>query len=147
MNLAVRQAYLQGVLIVVAAGNLDSDVSNFSPASAPNAITVGSIDRDRARSKYSNWGNLVDIFAPGDNILSAWIRSDKDVHVLSGTSMATPHISGLILYLKSMIPYRMETPVDSVNELRNLATDGVVRDAKGSKNLLGFNGNGVVIFI
>ncbi|KAI0376245.1 oryzin precursor [Hypomontagnella monticulosa] len=147
VNRAVHEAYLKGVLIVVAAGNLDSDASGFSPASAPNAITVGSIGPDRSRSTYSNWGDLVDIFAPGEDVLSAWIESDESTRILSGTSMATPHISGLILYLKSLIPYRMKTPINSINELRNLATDGVVRDAKGSKNLLGFNGNGVVIFV
>ncbi|KAI2468875.1 oryzin precursor [Annulohypoxylon bovei var. microspora] len=145
VNRAVEEAYKQGVLTVVAAGNLDEDAHHFSPASAPNAITVGSIARSYSRSNFSNWGDLVDIFAPGESIQSAWIRSDQDTKSLTGTSMSTPHISGLVLYLKSIIPYRTKTPGDSSKELQQLATHGIVEDAKGSKNYLGFNGNGVAI--
>ncbi|KAI0846535.1 oryzin precursor [Daldinia vernicosa] len=146
VNRAVEEAYKQGVLTVVSAGNYDEDARNMSPASAPAAITVGSIRRDRKRSHFSNWGELVDIFSPGELITSAWIKTNQDNASLSGTSMAAPHVSGLILYLKSVIPYRMKTPGDTIDVLRELATDGVVGDPKGSKNLLAFNGNGVVIF-
>ncbi|KAI1104796.1 oryzin precursor [Jackrogersella minutella] len=145
VNRAVEEAYKQGVLTVVAAGNSDQDVQFFSPASAPSAITVGSISRGDSRSLFSNWGELVDIFAPGERIQSAWIRNSTDTNSLSGTSMSTPHISGLILYLKSIIPYRMKNPADSVKELQQLATTGVVRNSRSPHNLLGFNGNGVII--
>ncbi|KAI6092983.1 oryzin precursor [Hypoxylon rubiginosum] len=145
LNRAVEEGYKQGVLTVVAAGNYDKDVQNYSPASAPNAMTVGSVGRNFKRSKFSNWGRLVDIFAPGEDIKSAYIGSNTDAQTHSGTSMATPHITGLILYLKSMIPYRTKTPVTTVWELQNLATDNIIKDTKGSKNLLGFNGNGIVI--
>ncbi|KAI1204505.1 oryzin precursor [Annulohypoxylon truncatum] len=145
VNQAVEEAYNLGVLTVVAAGNADQDAQGFSPASAPDAITVGSVGRDDSRSMFSNWGELVDIFAPGENIESAWVRDNRDTRNLTGTSMSTPHISGLILYLKSVIPYRMETPADSIKELQQLATHGIVRDARRSNNLLGFNGNGETI--
>ncbi|KAI0880195.1 oryzin precursor [Annulohypoxylon maeteangense] len=145
VNQAVNEAYNQGILTVVAAGNADQDAQHFSPASAENAITVGSVGRNDSRSIFSNWGQLVDIFAPGESIESAWIGDNQDTRNLSGTSMSTPHISGLLLYLKSIIPYRMETPVDSLKELQQLATHGVVRDIRGSKNLLGFNGNGETV--
>ncbi|KAI8957618.1 oryzin precursor [Daldinia sp. FL1419] len=131
VNRAVDQAYEQGVLTIVAAGNYNQDARNYSPASAPNAITVGSVGKDHTRSIFSDW---------------AWIKTNQDTATLSGTSMATPHVSGLVLYLKSIIPYRMKTPGESVDVLRELATDGVVGDPKGSKNMLAFNGNGVVIF-
>ncbi|KAI1476531.1 oryzin precursor [Daldinia eschscholtzii] len=146
VNRAVEEAYKQGVLTVVAAGNYNQDARGYSPASAPSAITVGSVGRDHRRSRFSDWGELVDIFAPGEHITSAWIETDQDTMSLSGTSMATPHVSGLILYLKSLVPYRMNTPGDSLNVLRELATDGVVRDPQGAKNFLAFNGNGIVIF-
>ncbi|KAI1651334.1 oryzin precursor [Daldinia loculata] len=146
VNRAVEEAYKQGVLTIVAAGNYNEDARNYSPASAPSAVTVGSIGRDHTRSFFSDWGELVDIFSPGEDITSAWIKNNQDTASLDGTSMATPHVSGLILYLKSVIPYRMKTPGDSVDVLRELATDGVVGDPKGSKNLLAFNGNGVVMF-
>ncbi|KAI1371775.1 oryzin precursor [Hypoxylon crocopeplum] len=145
VNRAIDEGFNQGVLTIVAAGNSDEDARTVSPASALNAITVGAIGRGHSRSFFSNWGDLVDIFAPGEDVMSAWIGSDQDSRTLSGTSMATPHISGLILYLKSIVPYRMKTPADSVGELQRLATGGVIADAKGSQNMLGFNGNGVVI--
>ncbi|KAI2602004.1 oryzin precursor [Hypoxylon sp. NC1633] len=145
INRAVEEAYKQGVLTVAAAGNSDEDAKSLSPASAPNAMTVGAIGRGRSRSSFSNWGDLVDIFAPGENIVSAWTGNNSDTRLVTGTSMAAPHISGLILYLKSIIPYRTKTPSDAFRELQRLATGGVVGDVKGSKNLLGFNGNGVVI--
>ncbi|KAL7624695.1 hypothetical protein AAE478_006265 [Parahypoxylon ruwenzoriense] len=146
INRAVEEAYRQGVLTVAAAGNFNRDAKYWSPGSAPNAVTVGSIGRSHSRSAFSNWGELVDIFAPGEDVKSAWIGNNQDAGIHSGTSMATPHISGLILYLKSIIPYRMKTPASSVHELMKLATNGDVRDAMGSANLIGFNGNGVVIF-
>ncbi|KAI1799250.1 oryzin precursor [Daldinia bambusicola] len=146
VNRAVEEAYKQGVLTVVAAGNYNQDARYYSPASAPTAITVGSIGRDHTRSRFSDWGELVDIFAPGEQIKSAWIETDQDTALLSGTSMSTPHVSGLILYLKSVVPDRMKTPGDSLNVLRELATDGAIRDPHGSKNFLAYNGNGVVIF-
>ncbi|KAI1087429.1 oryzin precursor [Rostrohypoxylon terebratum] len=145
VNSAIKEAYLQGILTVVAAGNANRDARDYSPASAPDAITVGSVGRSDSRSTFSNWGPLVNIFAPGENIESAWIRNNQDTRNLTGTSMSTPHISGLVLYLKSIIPYRMKTPGDSFKELQRLATDGAVRDPRGSQNLLGFNGNGEVI--
>ncbi|KAI1471781.1 oryzin precursor [Daldinia caldariorum] len=146
VNRAVEEAYKRGVLIVVAAGNYNQDARNYSPASASAAITVGSVGRDHTRSHFSDWGELVDIFAPGEHILSAWIQTDQDTASLSGTSMSTPHVSGLILYLKSLVPYQMKTPRDSLDVLRRLATDGAVRDPHGSKNFLAYNGNGVAIF-
>ncbi|OTA98599.1 hypothetical protein M426DRAFT_69465 [Hypoxylon sp. CI-4A] len=145
INMAIDEAYKNGILTVVSAGNSNADAKNFSPASAQNAITVGSVGPNYARSTFSNFGELVDIFAPGEYVQSAFIHNDHDTKMAAGTSMATPHISGLILYLKSILPYRMKTPVDSVKELQQLATDGIILNVKGSKNLFGFNGNGVVI--
>ncbi|KAI1447261.1 oryzin precursor [Annulohypoxylon stygium] len=145
VNSAIKEAYAQGILTIVAAGNANRDAQDYSPASAPEAITVGSVGRDDSRSTFSNWGPLVDIFAPGENIESAWVRNNQDTRNLTGTSMSTPHISGLVLYLKSIIPHRMKTPGDSFKELQRLATDGAVRDTRGSQNLFGFNGNGEII--
>ncbi|KAI1452674.1 oryzin precursor [Annulohypoxylon moriforme] len=89
VNQAVEEAYYQGILTVVAAGNADQDAQRFSPASAPDAITVGSVGRNDSRSAFSNWGGLVDIFAPGENIESAWIRDNQDTRNLTGTRYVT----------------------------------------------------------
>ncbi|CVK91821.1 probable endopeptidase K [Fusarium mangiferae] len=97
-NDAVKAATDLGITIVVAAGNDGSDAANYSPASAPSAITVGAIDSSSYRTLWSNYGNLVDIFAPGSDILSAGHLSDSSSLYMSGTSMAAPHVAGLAAY-------------------------------------------------
>jgi subtilisin family serine protease len=97
-NDAVKAATDLGITCVVAAGNEANDAANYSPASAPSAITVGSIDGASYRSIWSNYGTLVDIFAPGSDILSAGHLSDSSSVYKSGTSMATPHVAGLAAY-------------------------------------------------
>ncbi|MFI6227999.1 S8 family peptidase [Micromonospora echinospora] len=94
VNAAVTNSIADGVTYVVAAGNSNADACNFSPASTPNAITVGATDSNDIRASYSNWGNCVDIYAPGTGITSAWITSTTATNTISGTSMASPHVAG-----------------------------------------------------
>jgi len=98
LNAAVANAVAHGVVMVVAAGN-DSQFGNVSactksPASEPSAITVGATTSADARAVYSNVGTCVDIFAPGSGITSAWNTSNSATNTISGTSMATPHVTG-----------------------------------------------------
>ncbi|KAF4972040.1 hypothetical protein FSARC_1308 [Fusarium sarcochroum] len=138
-NRAVDVAYNAGVLTVVAAGNDNANASNYSPASAPNAITVGAIDINNNRASFSNFGALVDIFASGVNIPSTWIGSNTATRTISGTSMACPHVAGLALYLKAR--ESLSTPEDVTRRIKRLATTGAVREAgEGSPNLLAYNG-------
>ena len=90
LNTAVANAVNKGVVMVVAAGNDNANACNYSPASEPLAITVGSTDSNDAQSSYSNWGSCVDVFAPGRSITSSWSTGTADTHTISGTSMATP---------------------------------------------------------
>lgn len=95
LDTAVRNAIASGVTFAIAAGNSNANASGFSPARVTQAITVGSSTRTDARSSFSNFGSIVDIFAPGSSITSAWSTSDTATNTISGTSMATPHVAGV----------------------------------------------------
>ncbi|RDL33329.1 Subtilisin-like protein [Venustampulla echinocandica] len=141
VNSAVASTVRAGVTVVVAAGNSNADASGYSPASEPTAITVGATDSSDTRASFSNWGSLLDIFAPGVNILSSWIGGRTATNTISGTSMATPHIAGLAAYLISL--EGLSGPNAVVARLQQLATSGRVTDAKSPKNLIGYNGSGL----
>jgi subtilisin family serine protease len=95
LDTAVRNSIASGVTYAIAAGNSNANAANFSPARVAEAITVGATTRTDARSSFSNFGSVVDIFAPGSDILSAWRTSDTATNTISGTSMATPHVAGV----------------------------------------------------
>lgn len=91
---AVRNSIASGVTYAVAAGNDNQNAANYSPARVEQALTVGSTTRTDARSSFSNYGAIVDIFAPGSDITSAWHTGDSATNTISGTSMAAPHVAG-----------------------------------------------------
>jgi cerevisin len=99
---ALDAAIKAGVHVVVAAGNAGTDACAGSPASAGGthgpAIVVGSVSISGEMSSFSNRGECVDVYAPGEDIISAWIGAPDVVNVLSGTSMATPHVTGIVAY-------------------------------------------------
>jgi aqualysin 1 len=95
LDSAVNNSINDGVTYAIAAGNSNANASNFSPARVGAAITVGSSTSTDARSSFSNFGSVVDIFAPGSSITSAWSTSDTATRTISGTSMATPHVAGV----------------------------------------------------
>lgn len=97
---AVNALANQGVHVVVAAGNSNTDAGSTSPARAAGAITVGATTFADARASFSNYGAVVAIWAPGQNVISSWIGSSNTAtNSISGTSMATPHVAGLVAYL------------------------------------------------
>ncbi|KFY19917.1 hypothetical protein V493_07797, partial [Pseudogymnoascus sp. VKM F-4281 (FW-2241)] len=140
LNSAVASTVNAGVTVVVAAGNDNRNAANYSPASAPSAITVGATDSRDARASFSNYGAVLDIFAPGVNILSAWIGSSSATNTISGTSMATPHVAGLAAYLIGL--EGLTSPSAVASRISSLATRNVVSNPSGSINALAYNGNG-----
>ncbi|KAJ2473898.1 proteinase B [Coemansia sp. RSA 2322] len=139
LNLAVDAAVRAGVHYAVAAGNDNQDACNYSPASAPNAITVGATSITDERAWFSNYGKCVDVFAPGKDILSTWIGSKYQTNTISGTSMASPHVAGLAAYLLSQ-----ESAPLSGEQLKakmiELATKDVIENAgEQSPNVLIYN--------
>lgn len=140
---AITEAWDRGVLAVVASGNENQLASNRSPARSPEVICVGNVQSNDARrsgSTGSNYGPAVDIFAAGTGILSAYYNSDTATASLSGTSMASPHVAGLVSYLRGV--EGLSSAKDIKARVLELATTGRVTDAQGSANLLAYNGNG-----
>ena len=132
---AVQRSIGAGVTYAVAAGNNATDACGFSPASAPQALTVAATDSRDRRASFSNIGSCVDLFAPGANVTSAWIGSNAATKVMSGTSMASPHVAGAAaLYLGAM---PSAAPSEVAQAIVSRATAGVVSDP-GAANLLLF---------
>lgn len=121
---AVRNSIRSGVTYVVAAGNGNSDASHSSPADVSEAITVGATDQFDFRAEFSNYGASIDLFAPGVSIPSAWIGGDLMIATATGTSMASPHVAGVVaLYLQS---HRSASPAEVRSALVGNSTVGVI---------------------
>jgi subtilisin family serine protease len=140
LNDAVAGSITSGVIYAVAAGNSSTDACTFSPASTPDALTVGATTKADGQASYSNIGSCVDLYAPGTFILSAFNRSDTDAVYLSGTSMAAPHVAGAAaLYMESH-PSASQAEVTAA--LLRAATPNVLAGVPaGSPNLLLFVGD------
>jgi len=107
----IDHATQQGALLVAAAGNGSTDAF-FSPAGYRGVLGVAATDQNDVRSTYSNFGDFVDVCAPGDNVLSTYFEIDsktglplEDYAYLSGTSMATPLAAGVAALVRSQRPY------------------------------------------
>ncbi|WP_078843558.1 S8 family peptidase [Streptomyces albus] len=126
LDAAVRNSIASGVTYVVAAGNSGTDAATSSPARVTEAVTVGSVTRAGARSGFSNYGESVDLFAPGSSITSATNTGDTATDTASGTSMAAPHVTGAAALLLGDRP--SASPAEISGSLVESAVPGTVGD-------------------
>ena len=146
VNEAVQRAVEAGIAVVVAAGNDSANACYTSPASTPEAITVGATTSSDTRASFSNWGACLDLFAPGNLITSTHHLTDTATKSMNGTSMASPHVAGVVaLYLQDS---PLATPAQVASELIADATPGMVAfPGSASANELLFSGADDLAFL
>ena len=143
VDTAVRNSIADGVSYAIAAGNgnnagVAQDACTISPARVAEAMTIGATDKTDAKVSWSNYGSCVDWFAPGVGITSDWYTGDTATNTISGTSMATPHTSGVAaLYLEG---HPGATPAEVRAALYGLATKSIVSSASTGNNHLLYAG-------
>ncbi|GAA1580657.1 S8 family serine peptidase [Actinoplanes couchii] len=134
LDYAVADSIASGVTYVVAAGNENVNASLSSPADLPQTVTVAASDRTGRRAKFSNYGKGVDLFAPGVGIKSSVQKSNTATATYSGTSMATPHVTGAAALILDAYPAWSPARVQA--KLIADSTKGKVTDRRGSPNRL-----------
>jgi hypothetical protein len=125
MDTAVTNA-AKNHIVVVAAGNQNSDACNRSPSSAGgkgNVLTVMSSDSTDNKSSFSNYGTCTDLYAPGSSILSTYTGSNFAVKTLSGTSMATPFVAGVAATLLEKHNFNMSA---ALTELKDKVVENII---------------------
>lgn len=134
LDTAVRNMIADGVSVAIAAGNgnilgFPVNSCNQSPARVAEGITVGASDINDAKASFSNYGTCVDLHAPGVSILSSWSTSDIATNTISGTSMASPHVAGVVAQYLQLNP--AATPAQVQQAIKDLSTKGVVTGTAG----------------
>lgn len=120
LDTAVNNLINNGIVVCVAAGNSSVNAINTSPARVANAITVGATAPNpnyNSLASYSNFGSIVDILAPGSDIISTYLNGGYAN--LSGTSMATPVVAGTVALLTSVLALPGGNTLTYVNNVRN----------------------------
>ncbi|OXK50102.1 hypothetical protein CDL38_02815 [Escherichia coli] len=139
LDQAVTNSIAAGTVYAIAAGNDNSNACNYSPARVQTAVTVGATTNTDARSSFSNIGTCVDIFAPGSSITSDWIGSSNTAtNTISGTSMATPHVAG-ILALHLSVSTTLNPAASKAWVVSTATPNKVTNPGTGSPNLLAYS--------
>jgi subtilisin family serine protease len=139
---AARNAIKAGLTFVTAAGNEGGNACAQSPARVGPAITVGAISNVDKRAGFSNYGECVDLFAPGVNVVSAGIESVTDTATKDGTSMAAPYVTGVVAAFLERLPTANPATVRAA--LLKATTRGALRNVGDSPNRLLYTGLKVV---
>lgn len=134
MNQAVESLMRNDCFVVVAAGNNGQDACLYSPSSA-NVVTVGATTNTDKLAEWSNWGNCVNILAPGQSIQSLY--PNNRTAFMSGTSMAAPLVSGIAAYYMVLEPNN--TPYSLRFRIMSESTKGVIEvDRQDTPNVFSY---------
>lgn len=136
---AVRRSIASGITYAIAAGNFFVPACTFTPANVREAIVVANSNQKDDRAAESHWGDCVDLFAPGTDIVSSTFADDHSSGAMSGTSMSSPHVAG------AAAVYLSHHPGASPEEVQRALTDNATRDKigyamPGTPNLLLYTG-------
>ncbi len=135
---ATRALIADGLIVVAAAGNQNSNACSYSPASELSVISVGATDRNELRASYSNYGACVDIFAPGSDLVGGWAGASNTFRSSSGTSNAAPIVSGIVALMLQDNPSLTQSEVEQ--KLKENATRDVLFNiGVNSPNLLAYS--------
>lgn len=135
INESIKVLYQHNIFVVTSAGNNNEDACTKSPASSEYAITVGSTNYNDEISSYSNYGYCLDIYAPGNEITSSWIRSNTDIITLNGTSLSAAYVTGVIALILEAYPTSKISDVEETLKL-NAYKNILLNIKNGSPNLL-----------
>lgn len=136
---AMKAAFNAGITIVVSSGNKHQDACGFSPARSKSVITVAATDYEDGFAPFSDWGSCVDLLAPGVSVESVGVEPGTTA-IKSGTSMAAPHVSGVVALILSMQPPidseysagQLVSPIQVKKTLLKISTLGVINSVPAS---------------
>ncbi|XP_071477018.1 extracellular serine proteinase-like [Diadema antillarum] len=134
MDAAVNDVYNDGVTVVAAAGNDGVNACYFSPGRNPNVLTVAATASNDYEPAFSNFGDCVDLYAPGVYITSTWYTSDNATATISGTSMSCPHVTGAAAIILG--EHNSYSPRQVMNKILRDATRDVIPNAYSINRLL-----------
>ncbi len=130
IDAAIKSLLAEGIVIVAASGNDGDSACGITPAGTDGTISVGASMSNDGEPSFTNFGSCVDIFAPGQNILSSWLTNTYFIE--TGTSMAAPHVSGAVARYLQSATVTAATPTDAWNWLKTNATCNAITYYKSS---------------
>jgi subtilisin family serine protease len=125
IDTAIRNLLAEGIVVVAASGNDGGSACGITPAGTPGTISVGASNANDAETYFTNFGECVDIYAPGQSIISSWPKylSTTNTYVgETGTSMAAPHVTGAVARFLQSATVTSATPTEAWNWLKTNAT-------------------------
>lgn len=134
---AIETSIASGINYVVSAGNSQMDACDYTPAYMPGVLTVGASDIYNSRASFSNYGACLDLYAPGVQITSAGIADDISTRYMSGTSMAAPHVTGMVAIYLEKNPEA--TPAGVHQAVVENSTPAAVRDVPSGTTALAYS--------